>query len=88
MFLEKTWIFLNFTTPSISTYQEVAATSISSVDREGEPDNRGCDRFIQGSFTLRLVKYVIEDEQRLVVASVHNRTDLDSQADCGCATFH
>lgn len=34
--------------------------------------------FILGSFTLQLVEHVVEDEQRLDVASVDDRADSDS----------
>lgn len=78
----------NFTPPPTSTNQECATTSIRFVEGEGEPDNRWGDGFIQGSFTLWLVKYVVEDEQRFIIASIHNRTDLDSQPNRGCATFN
>lgn len=78
----------NFTPPPTFTNQECATTSICFVEGEGEPDNRWGDGFIQGSFTLWLVKYVVEDEQRFIIASIHNRTDLDSQPNRGCATFN
>lgn len=72
---------------SSSTNQEAAATSISHVDGEGEPDNRRGGGFVQGSFTIWPVKHVVEDEQRLIVAGVDDRADLDSQANRGRATF-
>lgn len=60
--------------PPGSTNQEGAATSVGHVEGDGEPDNRrGCG-FIQGSCTLWLVEYVVEDEQRLV-ASIDGRAD-------------
>lgn len=78
----------NFTLPPTTTNPEGAATSVGHVDGEGEPGNRRGGRFIQGSFTLRFVEYVVEDEQRLIVAGVDDGADLDSQANRRCATFN
>lgn len=67
---------------------EAAATSVCPVDREGEPEDGGADQLVQGSFTVPVVKDIIEDELGLVVAGVDNRTDLDGQANGGRATIH
>lgn len=74
--------------PSASTNHEGAATSAAHVEGDGEPDNRWGCRFIQGSCTLRLVEYVVEDEQRLVVAHIDDRADKDRQSNGGRATFN
>lgn len=58
-----------------STNQECAAACIGHVDREGEPDDWRGDGFIHEPFTLRFVKHVVENEQRLVVASVDDWAD-------------
>lgn len=67
--------------PPASTNQKVATAGVGHVDGEGEPDNRWCDRFVQGSLAVRFVGHVVEDEQRLVVAGVDNRADQDGQTD-------
>lgn len=67
--------------PPASTNQKVAATGVGHIDGEGEPDDRWCDRFVQGSLTVRFVEHVVEDEQRLVVAGVDNWADQDGQTD-------
>lgn len=77
-----------FAPPIISINLKTAATGICCVDGEGEPEDRRGDRLVQGSFTVRIVKHAVEDELGLVVAGVHNRTDLDGQADGGGATIH
>lgn len=43
---------------------------------------------LAGRPTRPIVKRAVEDELGLVVAGVHNRTDLDGQADGGGATIH
>lgn len=63
-----------------STNHKFAAAGTGHVEGEGEPDNRRADGLVQSSFTLWLVEYVVEIEQGLVVASVDNRADQDSQA--------
>lgn len=72
----------------LTTNHKGAATSICFVDGKGEPDHGRGDRFIQGSFALWVVEEVVEEEKRRVVAGVHDRTDLNRQADGGRAAFH
>lgn len=72
----------------LTTNHEGAATSTGFVDGKGEPDNRRGDRFVQGSFALWVVEDVVEEEERRVVAGVHDRTDLNCQANGGRAAFH
>lgn len=67
---------------------EAAAAAVCCVDREAEAEDRRRDRLVQGSFTVPVVKDVVEDELGLIVASVHHRTHLDGQADGGGSTIH
>lgn len=72
----------------LTTNHKGAATSTCFVDWKGEPDNGRGDRLIQGSFALWVVEDVVEKEKRRVVAGVHDRADLNRQADGGRAAFH
>lgn len=78
----------SFPASVIPNHLEAAATSVGRVDGEGEPDDWRADRLVHGSFALPVVKDIIEDELGLIVAGVDNRTDLDGQADGGCAALH
>lgn len=72
----------------MTTHHKGAATGTRLVDWKGEPDNRRGGRLIQGSFALWVVQDVVEEEQRLVVAGVHDGTDLNGQANGGRAALH
>lgn len=79
---------MTLTPLGLTTNHKGAATSTRFVDWKGEPDNRRGGRFIQGSFALWVVEDVVEEEKRRIVAGVHDGTDLNRQANGGCAAFH
>lgn len=72
----------------LTTNHKGAATSTCFVDWKGEPDNGRGGRFIQSSFALWVVEDMVEEEKRRVVAGVDDGTDLNRQANGGCAAFH
>lgn len=69
-------IHSHFNPPPASSNQEGTATSTGHAEGDGEPDNRRGFRWIHSMFLYTpTCKFMFEDDQRLIVDSIDERTD-------------